>query len=95
MLVYRPGLPAVSALQNVINRGKRVYRVQIDVCELKDSDLVTFVEAGTLLTYRQFIEPSLMLEKVPMGEHAFNLTFTNDPQQRYFYLSQTQLHSYY
>jgi hypothetical protein len=34
-----------------------------------------------------------MVENVPAGEHSFNLTFTNDPYERFAYLSQVYVHS--
>ena len=96
ILTYRTGVPSSVSLESVRDLGRKAQGLRIFNHEFPGgyiSDLVTVIEAGYLTTFQQFIEPQLMVQEVPLGDHSFNLTVTNDPMNRWFYLFRISVHS--
>jgi hypothetical protein len=83
LLVYRTGLPAVSSLYDVYNLDHRYDELLIDVTG-SFSDYIAIAYGSTLKMFRQYEIPILVLEDSFL-DFTFNISYTNDPLNRYQY----------
>lgn len=90
-MVYRTGYPAVSSFYDVFHLNAKYDDLIIDATG-NFGDYVTVAFGSKLMMFRQYEIPILVFEDV-FGDFNFNLTFTNDPQQRYYYLSRSSIHT--
>lgn len=85
VLVYRSGFPAVSSFYDVFHINGAYEDMLIDATG-NFGDYVGVGMGSMLLMYRQYEIPILVFEDT-FFNFKFNLTFTNDPLNRYHYLS--------
>lgn len=91
ILVYRTDLTAVSAFYDVFHLGIARDDLMIDATG-SFGDYITCAYHNKLFMFRQYEIPILVFEDV-FGDYQFNVTFTNDPQNRYYYLTRSNLHT--
>ena len=83
ILVYKTGLPAVSAFYDVFHLYQRHDDLLIDVTG-SFGDYVAVAFNSVLMMYRQYEIPIMVFEDT-FSDFAFNITYTNDPEARYYY----------
>lgn len=88
ILVYKTGLPAVSAFYDVFHLYQRHDDLLIDVTG-SFGDYVAVAFNSVLMMYRQYEIPimvfDIMVFEDTFSDFAFNITYTNDPEARYYY----------
>lgn len=89
IMVYRTGLPAVASLYDVYHLYAKYDDILIDATG-NFGDYVAVAIGSILKMFRQYEIPILVFED-SFSDYAFNLTYTNDPQQRYHYLSRSSV----
>ena len=89
--MYRSDLNAVSSFYDVFHLGIARDDLMIDATG-SFGDYITCAYHNKLFMFRQYEIPILVFEDV-FGDYAFNITFTNDPQGRYYYLTRSTLHT--
>jgi hypothetical protein len=91
IMVYRTGYPAVASFYDVFHLNAKYDDLIIDATG-NFGDYVTVAYGSILMMFRQYEIPILVFEDV-FGDFNFNLTFTNDPLSRYYYLTRSTLHT--
>lgn len=89
IMVYRTGLPAVSSLYDVFQLNQKYDDILIDATG-SFGDYVTVCFGSILMMFRQYEIPLLVFED-SFSDYSFNLTYTNDPQHRFNYLSKSSV----
>lgn len=87
VMVYKTGLPAVSAFFDVFHLNLRNDDLMIDATG-SFGDYVTCAYHNKIFMFRQYEIPILVFQDV-FGDYKFNLTFTNEPHGRYYYLTRS------
>ena len=91
VMVFRTGYPAASAFYDVFHLNLRNDDLLIDATG-SFGDYVTCAYHNKLFMFRQYEVPILVFEDV-FGDFRFNISYTNDPHDRYFYLTQSSVHT--
>ena len=91
VMVYRTGYPAVSAFYDVYHLNLRNDDLFIDATG-SFGDYITCAYHNKLFMFRQYEVPILVFVDV-FGDFKFNLTYTNDPHERYYYLTRSNVHT--
>ena len=91
VMVYRTGYPSVSSFYDVFHLNLKLDDVKIDATG-SFGDYVTVAYMNKLFMFRQYEVPILVFEDV-FGDYKFNITFTNDPHDRYRYLTMSNVHT--
>lgn len=78
ILVYRAGLPSVSAFYDVFHLNSKYNELLIDATGVF-SDYVAIAMGSILTMFRQYEIPVLVFED-STDDYEFNITYTNDPQ---------------
>lgn len=87
IMVYRTGGPAVASLYDVFHLNQKYDDVLIDATG-NFGDYVAVAFGSILMMFRQYEIPILVFED-SFSDFAFNVTYTNDPEHRYHYLSKS------
>lgn len=89
ILVYRSASPAVAALYDVFHIEGKYDDMLIDVTGIF-ADYVSVAIGSRLMMFRQYAIPILVFED-SWNDFEFNITYTNDPESRYSYLSKSSV----
>lgn len=89
ILVYRTGFPAVSSFYDVFHINGKYSDMLIDATGAF-GDYVTVTLGSMLIIFRQYEIPILVFENT-WYDYSFNVTYTNDPEQQYHYLSKSSV----
>jgi hypothetical protein len=89
ILVYTAGLPAVASLYDVFHINGRYDDMLIDATG-NFADYVSVAMGSILMMFRQYEIPVLVFEDT-FNDFEFNLTFTNDAEGRYYYLTRSKV----
>lgn len=89
ILVYRSAGPAVSAFYDVFHIEGKYDDMLIDVTG-KFADYVSVTMGSILMMFRQYQIPVLVFED-SWNDFEFNITYTNDAQGSYHYLSKSSV----
>jgi hypothetical protein len=89
ILVYRSAGPAVSALYDVFHVEGKYDDLLLDVTGTF-ADYVTYTTGSILTMFRQYMLPILVFED-NWNDFDFNITYTNDAEGKYHYLSKSSV----
>lgn len=89
ILVYKSAGPAVAALYDVFHIEGKYDDMLIDVTGVF-ADYVSVTMGSILMMFRQYMVPVLVFED-NWDSFDFNITYTNDPQNRYYYRTKSRV----
>lgn len=89
IMVYRSGYPAVSSLYDVFHLNQKYDDILIDATG-SFGDYVAVAFGSILTMFRQYEIPILVFED-SFTDYAFNLTYTNDPHERFYYMQKSSV----
>ncbi len=84
IMVYRTGYPSAASFYDVFHLNAKYDDLIVEVTG-NFGDYVTVAYQSKLMMFRQYEIPILVFEDV-FGDFNFNLTYTNDPEARFYYL---------
>ena len=90
-MVYRSGYPSVSSFYDVFHFNAKYDDFLLEVTG-NFGDYVTCVFGNKIMMFRQYEIPILVFKDV-FGNFTFNLTYTNDPNNRFYYSAQSTVYT--
>jgi len=91
VMVYRSGFPTVSSFYDVFHLNATYEDMLLEVTG-NFGDYVTCAYGSNLKIFRQYEVPILVFKDV-FGNFTFNVTYTNDPNNRFYFTSQSTVYT--